>query len=192
MSGAKRAVSQPPIPRISLTWLLVAQALVIIPHIGHLPLWVLALWLFCAGWRVQIFRMRAGYPNAWAKAGLMLAASAGVLLSRGSLIGLDAGVVLLIAAFVLKLVELRTQRDAFVLIFLGFFCVVTAYLFDDSLTAAAFSTLPISALLAALIGLQQSHLAMRPWPTLRLALVMLAQALPLMLLLFVFFPRLAP
>ncbi|MDP3847901.1 MAG: DUF3488 and transglutaminase-like domain-containing protein [Pseudomonas sp.] len=192
MSGTKLAASQPPIPRISLTWLLVAQALVIVPHIGHLPLWVLALWLFCAGWRVQIFRMRAGYPNAWAKAGLMLAAGAGVLLSRGSLIGLDAGVVLLIAAFVLKLVELRTQRDALVLIFLGFFCVVTAYLFDDSLTAAAFSALPISALLAALIGLQQSHLAMRPWPTLRLALVMLAQALPLMLLLFVFFPRLAP
>ncbi|OHC31690.1 MAG: transglutaminase [Pseudomonadales bacterium RIFCSPLOWO2_12_59_9] len=192
MSGAKHSALQPPIPRISLTWLLVAQALVILPHIGHLPLWVLAMWLFCAGWRVQIFRMRAGYPNAWAKAGLMLAAGAGVLLSRGSLIGLDAGVVLLIAAFVLKLVELRTQRDALVLIFLGFFCVVTAYLFDDSLSAAAFSALPISALLAALIGLQQSHLAMRPWPTLRLALVMLAQALPLMLLLFVFFPRLAP
>jgi transglutaminase-like putative cysteine protease len=188
MSGA----IAPVIPRISLTWLLVAQALVIIPHIAHLPLWVLALWLFCAGWRVQIFRMRARYPNAWAKAGLMLAASAGVVLSRGSLIGLDAGVVLLIAAFVLKLVELRSQRDALVLIFLGFFCVVTAYLFDDSLTAAAFSALPISALLAAMIGLQQRHLAMRPWPTLRLALVMLAQALPLMLLLFVFFPRLAP
>lgn len=192
MSGATSASIQAVIPRISLTWLLVAQALVIIPHIGHLPLWVLGLWLFCAGWRVQIFRMRAGFPNAWAKAGLMLATSAGVFFSRGSLIGLDAGVVLLIAAFVLKLVELRSQRDALVLIFLGFFCIVSAYLFDDSLTAALFSALPITALLAALIGLQQSHLAMRPWPTLRLALVMLAQALPLMLLLFVFFPRLPP
>lgn len=192
MSRSQAAAPQPAIPRISLTWLLVAQALVIIPHIAHLPLWVLALWLFCAGWRIQIYRMRVGFPNAWAKAGLMLAASCGVLLSRGSLIGLDAGVVLLIAAFVLKLVELRSRRDALVLIFLGFFCVVTSYLFDDSLTAAAFSALPISALLAAMIGLQQSHLAMRPWPTLRLALVMLAQALPLMLLLFVFFPRLGP
>jgi transglutaminase-like putative cysteine protease len=192
MSGARVAKLQRPIPRISLTWLLAAQALVIIPHIAHLPPWVLGFWLFCAGWRIQIFRMRARFPNAWAKAGLMLAASCGVLLTRGSLIGLDAGVVLLIAAFVLKLVELRTPRDALVLIFLGFFCVVSAYLFDDSLTAAAFSILPVSALLAAMIGLQQSHLAMRPWPTLRLACVMLAQALPLMLLLFVFFPRLAP
>ena len=188
----RQVTAQAAIPRISLIWLLVAQVLVIVPHIAHLPLWVLGLWLFCAAWRVQTYRMRVGFPNGWAKAGLMLAASSGVLLSRGSLIGLDAGVVLLIAAFVLKLVELRSRRDGLVLIFLGFFCVVTSYLFDDSLTAAVFSALPVIALLAALIGLQQSHLAMRPWPTLRLALVMLGQALPLMLLLFVFFPRLGP
>src|SRR3990167_11469694 len=106
------------IPLISLTWLLVAQVLVILPHLGHLPLWIVALWLGCAGWRIQIFRMRAGYPNAWAKAGLMLAAVLGGLMSRGSLIGLDAGGVLLIAAFGLKLVEMRTRRDALVLIFL--------------------------------------------------------------------------
>lgn len=189
MSGASLQTS---IPRISLIWLLVAQALVIIPHLTHLPLWITALWLACGVWRMQIFRMRAGYPNRLGKVALMLLAGAGVLFSRGTLLGLDAAVVLLIAAFVLKLVELRSQRDALVLIFLGFFCVVTAYLFDDSLTAAAYSFLPVSALLAALIGLQQSHLAMRPWPTLRLALSLLAQALPLLLLLFVFFPRLGP
>lgn len=180
------------IPRISLTWLLVAQALVIAPHLGHLPLWVIALWLGCASWRIQIFRMRARYPNAWAKGGLMLAALVGVLFSRGSLVGLDAGVVLLIAAFILKLLEMRTRRDALVLIFLGFFAVVTAYLFNDSMLMALFSLLPVVALLAALIGLQQSTLATQPWPTLRLAGSLLLQALPLMLLLFVFFPRLGP
>ena len=51
---------------------------------------------------------------------LALAAGVGVYASRGSLIGLDAGVALLIATFVLKLVELRTRRDALVLVFLGF------------------------------------------------------------------------
>ena len=107
------------IPRISLTWLLVAQVLVIVPHLGHLPLWVIGLWLGCAAWRIQIFRMRAAYPNAWVKAGLMLGAAIGVFFSRGSLIGLDAGVVLLVAAFTLKLLEMRSRRDALVLIFLG-------------------------------------------------------------------------
>lgn len=184
--------NQQVIPRVSLTWLLIAQVLVIIPHLGHLPLWVVGLWLGCAVWRVQIYRMRARFPSAWVKGALMLGAGVGVFLSRGSVVGLDAGVVLLIAAFVLKLVEVRTRRDALVLIFLGFFAVVTAYLFDDSMLTAAFSLLPVCALLAAMIGLQQSALAMRPWSTARLAAALMLQALPLMLLLFLFFPRMGP
>ncbi len=106
-----------PIPRNGLLWLLVAQVLVILPHLGHLPLWIIGLWLTCATWRVQIFRMRARYPRSWVKAAMMIGTGAGVYLSRGSLIGLDAGAVLLIAAFILKLVEMRSQRDALVLVF---------------------------------------------------------------------------
>ncbi|MBB1519773.1 transglutaminase TgpA family protein [Aquipseudomonas guryensis] len=181
-----------PIPRIALTWLLVAQVLVILPHLLHLPAWIIGLWLFCAGWRVQVFRMRATYPSTLVRVGLLLATAAGVFLSRGSLIGLDAGVLLLVATFILKLLEMRSRRDAMVLIFLGFFVVVTAYLFDDSLLAALYSLLPVTALLAALIGLQQSGVAVQPRATLKLAVTLQLQALPLMLLLFVFFPRLGP
>lgn len=180
------------IPRVALTWLLVAQSVVIIPHLNHLPLWIVGLWLGCAWWRVQVYRMRANYPSGVAKLALVAAAGLGVWFSRGSLIGLDAGVVLLIAAFVIKLVELKTRRDAWVLILLGFFAVVTSYLFQDDILAAAFSLLPVMALLAALIGLQQSSFAARPGSTLRLAGSLLLQALPLMLLLFVLFPRMGP
>ncbi|MDX5371047.1 MAG: DUF3488 and transglutaminase-like domain-containing protein [Pseudomonadaceae bacterium] len=181
-----------PIPRIALTWLLVAQVLVILPHLLHLPPWIIGLWLLCAGWRIQVYRMRARFPSGLLRAGLMLATAAAVFLSRGSLIGLDGGVLLLVAAFILKLVELRSRRDALVLIFLGFFVVVTAYLFDDSLLSALYSLLPVTALLAALIGLQHSGLAERPSATLKLAAAMMAQAVPLMLLMFLFFPRLGP
>lgn len=181
-----------PVPRIGLTWLLVAQVLVILPHLPHLPLWIVGLWLGCAAWRLQIFLMRAEFPSAWVKLGLMLAVLGGVFLSRGSLVGMEAATVLLVAAFIIKLVELRTKRDALVLILLGFFTVVTGYLFDDGILAALYSLLPVTVLLAALIGLQQSTFAARPWATLRLAASLLLQALPLMVLLFVFFPRMGP
>lgn len=180
-----------PISRVSLTWLLVAQTLVMIPFWLHVPVWMVGLWLGCSLWRVQVYRMRANYPGRWVKLLLLLATALGVWWSRGSLVGLDAGAVLLIAAFALKLLELRTRRDGLVLIFLGFFCIVVAYLFDDSLLWALYSLLPISALLAALIGLQQSALT-RPAATLRLATSLLLQAVPLMLLMFLFFPRIAP
>ncbi|MBC9250595.1 transglutaminase [Pseudomonas alcaligenes] len=181
-----------PIPRIGLTWLLVAQVLVILPLLLHLPPWIIALWLACAGWRVQIFRMRARYPSRVERLGLIAATGAAVFFSRGSFLGLDAGALLLVAAFCLKLLEMRSRRDALLQIFLGFFVVVIGYLFDDSLLAAVYSLLPVVALLAALIGLQQSALAVQPRATIRLAASLLLQALPLMLLLFVFFPRLAP
>ncbi|PJI49909.1 MAG: transglutaminase [Pseudomonas sp.] len=191
MSSAT-ATSAQPIPRVALTWLLVAQAVVIIPHLQHLPIWIVGLWLACGFWRIQVFRMRANYPSGIAKLALVALAGVGVWFSRGSLLGLDAGVVLLIAAFVVKLVELKTRRDAWVLILLGFFAVTTSYLFQDDILAAAFSLLPVLALLAAAIGLQQSSFAARPMSTLRLAGGLLLQALPLMLLMFLLFPRLGP
>ena len=181
-----------PIARNGLIWLLVAQVLVILPHLAHLPPWIIGLWLGCAAWRIQIFRMRARYPQGWVKALLMVGAAGGVYLSRGSLIGLDAGVVLLIAAFILKLVEMRSRRDALVLVFLGFFAVVTSYLFDDSLLAGIYSLAPVTALLAAMVGLQQGGEATRPWASLQVAGSLLLQAIPLMLVLFVLFPRMGP
>ena len=48
-----------PIPRSSLVWLLVAQALVMVPYLPHLPIWMIGLWVGCSLWRVQIVRMRA-------------------------------------------------------------------------------------------------------------------------------------
>lgn len=180
------------LPRVSLMWLLIAQALVILPHLLHVPVWLIGLWLVCATWRVQVFRMRLPFPNSWLKAALMLGSGFAVYLSRGGLVGLDAAVALLITAFILKLLEVRTRRDALVLIFLGFFSVVTSYLFEDSLLAALYSLLPVTALLAALVGLQQTRFATQPLQTLKLASRLLAQAVPLMLLLFVLFPRLEP
>lgn len=180
------------VPRNALQWLLIAQVLVIAPHLLHIPQWIAGLWLLCALWRIQVYRTRWSLPPPVVKLAMMSSAAFAVYLSRGSLIGLDAGVALLITAFTLKLVELRSRRDALVLVFLGFFCVVTSYLYYDSLLAALYSLLPVTALLAAWTGLQQSDRSVSTAASLRLALVLLAQAVPLALLLFIFFPRVEP
>ena len=185
------ALSQP-IPRVSLNWLLVAQALVIVPFSLHIPVSLVVLWLACTFWRIQIFRMRVRMPGTWIKSGLLVGTAGGIFLARGSLVGLDAGAALLIAAFILKMLEMQTRRDALVVIFLGFFCVSVGYLFEDALLWGLFTLLPIATLLAALIALQQSSQASKPKSTLLLSAKLLLQALPLMLLLFLFFPRLDP
>lgn len=179
------------LPRDALIWLLVAQVLVIAPHLAHLPGWVDGLWLLCVVWRIQIFRMRLGYPRMLVKIPLIAATGFAVYLSRGGLVGLEAGAVLLICAFILKLLEMRSRRDGLVVVFLGFFTVLTGYLFEDGLLAALYSLLPVLALIAALIALHQTQ-ASGPWPALRQAGGLLLQAVPMMLVLFLFFPRLGP
>lgn len=181
-----------PIPRVSLNWLLIAQALVIVPFALHIPVSLIVLWLVCTFWRIQIFQMRVRMPGTWVKAGLLVGTAGGIFLARGSLVGLDAGAALLIAAFILKMLEMQTRRDALVLIFLGFFCVAVGYLFEDAMLWGLFTLLPIATLLAALIGLQQSTVSSKPASTLMLSVKLLLQAVPLMLLLFLFFPRLDP
>ena len=79
------------IPRNSLAWLLIAQLVVLVPHLPRLPWWIAVLWLGCALWRVQIQRMRWGYPGRLLRAGGLLLTGLAVYLSQGTLIGLDLG-----------------------------------------------------------------------------------------------------
>lgn len=107
-------------PRIALIWLLAAQFLVILPFVAHLPSWLALLWLGCAAWRIQAYRMRATLPPAWLK-GLLLMAVIGGLFLSSTAFDLNAAAALLVSAFILKVLEMRRQRDALVVIFLGFF-----------------------------------------------------------------------
>ncbi len=180
------------IPRNSLVWLLTAQVVALLPHLLRLPLWVIALWLVCALWRIQIQRMRWNYPSLlWRVLGLALTL-AGVYWSQGSLIGLDSAVMLLLLLFMLKLLEMRTPRDALVVIYLGFFIVATAFLFDQSIPLTLFQCFSMLVLVAALVGLQQTPGRYDPARALRTAGVLLLQAVPLMVVLFLVFPRVAP
>lgn len=181
------------VTRIALTWILVAQLLAVLPHLSILHTWVVILWLVCVMWRIQIFRMRMNYPSSMLKTGLLgLIGICIMVFSYSRTQSLDTWITVLVAAFVFKLVELRSRRDALVTIFLGFFVVASTYLYRETFLATAYSLLPIGALLAALIGLQQTALNERVWSTLYLSGSLLLQAVPMMLLLFVLFPRIDP
>lgn len=180
------------IPRNALVWLLTAQVVALMPHLPRLPLWVAAVWLVCAGWRIQIQRMRWGYPGILVQTLALAGVVAGVWAAQGSLIGLDSAVMLLLLLFMLKLLEMRKPRDALVVIYLGFFIVATAFLFDQGIPLALFQCFSLLILVAALVGLQQTPGRSDPARAMRTAAVLLLQALPLMLVLFMVFPRLGP
>lgn len=177
------------IPRNSLLWLLAAQAAVIVPHLHHLSVSLIGIWLLVVVARLQIYRGVWNYPNFWLKAALVVASLGAVLLGYGKLLALEPMVALLISAFLLKLLEMQRKRDAIVLLYLGFFVAATQFLFAQTLWATLYGLATVVLLTVALLGLNQ-RLTHANWRhSLRVGGVLILQSLPLMLVLMLLMPK---
>lgn len=187
MSGVREQI-----PRSSLNLLFLAQAAVILPHLQRLAIWTLLIFAACVGWRILIHQGRWGYPSSLVKAAFVVLAVLSVALAYDIRFELDPAVALLIVAFALKLLEMRTRRDAIVVIFLGYFIIGTEFLFDQSILTTLYQLLAVVVVTAAMVALHQSWNRPRPLASLRTAAVILLQAVPLTVVIFIFFPRIAP
>jgi transglutaminase-like putative cysteine protease len=123
---------------------------------------------------------------------LAMAATAGIFSHYHTLFGRDAGVALLVIMIALKLMEMKTMRDFMVVIFLGYFLVITHFLYSQSIPTALYLLLVVLVTTATMIAYSDTNHAVGARPRLRLASVLLMQSLPLMLVLFVLFPRVGP
>jgi transglutaminase-like putative cysteine protease len=173
-------------------FLLLVIAWVILPQTAHLPLWCSALSaavLIGRGWLA--LRLQP-LPSKWWTLGLLLLAIAATLATYRTLLGRDAGVTLVVVLLALKTLELRAQRDAFVVFFLGFFSMLTHFFYSQSLLTAGAMLIGLWGLLTALVN---SHMPVgRPslWQAARMAGKTALLGAPIMVLLFMLFPRLAP
>jgi len=180
------------IPRNALALLMVAQAMVVLPHSQTLSPWIMAVCVVCGIWRWMVFQGRWDFPRRWLKAMLVVGSVAAVAMSGSSAFSLETATSLLILAFALKLVEMKGRRDAYLVIFLGYFIIATEFLFSQNISMAAYELFAAIMVTAAMVGMNQMHAQVRPIASLKLASALILQALPLMLVLFLFFPRIAP
>jgi len=132
-------------------FLLAVISAVMLPHAGHLPLWASALTGLVLLWRAQIAWRQRPLPSRWWLLGIALAYALLTWLTFRTLVGREAGITLLTVLMALKTLELRARRDAFVVFFLGFFLVLTQFLYSQSLLTALWSLLSLWGLLAAVV-----------------------------------------
>ena len=121
------------IPRDTLALLMVAQAAVILPYLQQLSIWIVAVGLFCGLWRTNIYLGRWDYPSRWVKSVLVCACIFGVALTGVGPFSLEAMASLLVSMFALKLIEMKSRRDAYIVIFLGYFAIAIQFLFEQQL-----------------------------------------------------------
>ncbi|ABI57229.1 transglutaminase TgpA family protein [Alkalilimnicola ehrlichii MLHE-1] len=179
-----------PLPRQAQAWLLATLALVAAAHAPHLPWWLSLGALACGLWCWQNTRQWRRLPPRSLRFGLTLLATGGVYLSYGELLGQEAGTALLLAMTGLKLLELRSRRDAVLLVGLGFFLVATQFLRSQELPMAFYLGACTLGLIISLMGATRENAPPHPLAHLPQAATLLLQALPFMVLLFFLFPRL--
>jgi transglutaminase-like putative cysteine protease len=172
-----------------MLWLLASLLMVSAPHVERLPLWVTALAVVLLAWRLHLARGRLPLPRKWLLLCIVAAASAGIYIQYRTLFGRDAGVTLLILMLALKTLETHSQRDGILLIFLGYFIVITNFLYSQTITTALYMLLCVWVITATMIGLHYTRPQSAYLHRLRTAALLLAQSAPLMLVLFLFFPR---
>ena len=102
-------------------------------------------------WRTRLALAQAPLPGRWVLVAVLLLAAGLTLWTHRTLLGKDAGVTMLVVLMALKTLELRARRDAFVVFFLGFFLVLTHFLYAQTLPVALAMLVSVWGLLTALV-----------------------------------------
>ncbi len=177
-------------------FLLGVVAWIVAPLMGHLPGWASAFAFALLLWRGALaWPGPAGLrplPSRWVLGALLLLAVGATLATHRTIVGRDAGVTLIVLLLALKTLELHGRRDAMVIFFLGFFTMLSNFFFSQSLPTAAAMLVALLGLLTALVN---AHMPVGRPPlaaSMRTAGTMALLGAPIMALLFVLFPRMAP
>jgi protein-glutamine gamma-glutamyltransferase len=167
--------------------LLLSILMVIAPHADHLPLWVSSLCVGLLLWRAYLTYSGKPLPRRWLLMLITFAGTGGIVIEFQTLFGREAGVTLLMMLATLKLMELHKARDAMVIIYLACFIIITNFFYSQSIPTALYLLATLMVILTSWVHLQAQNIALLP--RLRIAAMLLLQALPLTLILFILFPR---
>jgi transglutaminase-like putative cysteine protease len=170
-----------------LAWLGGSLLLVAAPHALRAPWWLMVLTLCLFAWRFWYALNRAPLPSRWLVLGVAAVAMLGIWIEYRTLFGRGPGIILLVVFSGLKLLETRTHRDAAMAAFLGYFLIITNFLYTQSIPTAALMGVALFALTTTLVGFSAPQRSLRA--NLRSAGLLLAHAAPAALVLFLLFPR---
>lgn len=178
------------IPTERLAWtagVIVSASLL---HWPRLPAWIPALLLACIAWRFAGKLRGAPMPPRWLLIVLALGAFLGVLGSYQTINGVSAGSALLVVMVALKFFECHTQRDQLVLMIIAYFLVFAGLLYGGGILTGAFLVGFVLITTVGLLQLGRGGALLPGWPTAKYAARLLLQATPIMIALFILFPRL--
>jgi len=174
----------------AVLWLLLGIIFVLAPHVNFQSI-LLTLFIACLlFWRLGVELKYIRQPPSWFATLLAITSFIGITYGYQTIFGRDAGVALLVTMLCLKLMEMGSPRDFLVTVFLGYFVVITGFLFSQSVFIGFVMTTAVFLLTTALVSYHRSeHKFNSQYKSAKLGINLLFQAIPLAILLFFLFPR---
>lgn len=176
--------------RSSVPWLFAVALATTLPHALHLSPAISILAALLLAWGGWLWWQGARLPGRWTLYALTLLTLSIVLLEFHTLFGRQPGTSLLVLFTALKLMEVRSHRDANICLLLAYFVLLTHFFNSESMATGVWLLGSVALITASLIRLHggPAHL---PSFTLRRGALLTAQALPLMIVLYLLFPRIS-
>jgi protein-glutamine gamma-glutamyltransferase len=188
--GASAPAPSHPADRRGLFWATAAFLVAVLLHVDHVPLWASFAAFVCAGWRVAAAVRPIRLPGRTLKTVLTIMMLIAVLLMFRTLNGLAAGSALLVAMGAIKLLETGSRRDQFITVGAALFLLLAACLERQTLLRTPLYLVHAWLCCTAFLVAAHPRSSLGNRDAALLTARSLLYALPLAVLLFLFFPRL--
>ena len=175
----------------NVMWLLAAMVFVVAPHLLRMSYWIAVFFLAIVAWRGWVAWAAMHFPGRLVTTTLTIAAAIATYFTYSRIVGREAGVALLVVMSALKLLEMKTQREVTLSIYLGFFLVLTNFLFSQTIPLGIYMLVCVWIFIGTLVGFNRIGSSPTFTERMRPAGALLAQSLPLMVAFFILFPRAA-
>lgn len=177
------------IPRRPLLWMAAALLFTLPPFFDSLAIWV--PWLFLLSLALKFWMEPRGYRLRSVVLKLLLVATAvtTAFISYGSVRGVEAGISLLVVLMSLKILEAHTAREFRVMVLIGWMLCLCGFFLSQDFTTALCLLIAFALLAVALIQFHRGAAPGAVWPPIGTTCKLLLQALPLVVLFFLLFPR---
>ncbi|MBO6850999.1 MAG: DUF3488 domain-containing protein, partial [Marinobacter sp.] len=182
----------PVLPTRALLWLIASFAVLLVPQWDRLPIWLVVSCVVLAGWRYMAQSGRVRLPGKWLKTGIMLVVISVYVGTVQGRFTVDTAASFFVLAVGLKWLETRSRRDFYVLFFILVYLATVNFLFHQEIYWAVLNLFAVGLLLVGLQVLNAPDLPDTMASGWRRLGMMLLKTLPIVILLFVFFPRMAP
>ncbi len=170
-----------------LVFLISSIALISLPHAWHIPSLLFAFFALLVVWRLIGVWRQHWLPNRWLLHLLTVFGMALLAFQLRGLFGRDGGTALFVVALGLKLMEIRDKRDVVLVVYLAFIVAASQFLYEQSILMVGYTLLVCTLLLATLVIQTASGVSTKT--SLKTAAIIIVQAIPLVVAVFLLFPR---